>query len=218
VIFGSINYLNLLPFQLFLKRTLPNDQTKQSFRYKKDVPSRINLAFKKRSVHAAFISSIASRGCRCTDLGIIADGPVYSVLVTPGTDEIDFESATSNALAQILGLHGKVMIGDKALRYFLSGKKGIDLSKEWKKQTDLPFVFARLCYNKYGQQIRSLAQLFAQQKIKIPQTILKKEAYKRDITPQQLLWYLEHIQYRMDHRSNASLKLFLQKSKKLRAR
>ena len=212
MVFGSISYLNLLPFQIFLKRALPSSQLQQSIRFRRDIPSNINRAFKKRSINAAFISSITSLGCRCTDLGIIADGPVYSVFVTPGEDEIDRESATSNVLAQLLGIHGRVIIGDKALKLYLSGTEGIDLAQEWKEKTGLPFVFARLCYNRYGKKIESLASSFVRQRIKIPQYILKREAQKHGITPRELLWYLDHIHYRMDHRAKRSLKLFLKKS------
>jgi len=215
VVFGSISYLNLLPFQVFLKRALPSSQLQQSIRFRRDIPSNINRAFKKRTVNAAFISSIASSGCRCTDLGIIADGPVYSVFVLPGKDEIDTESATSNILARLLGIRGKVVIGDKALKQYLSGIESIDLALEWKAKTGLPFVFARLCYNGYGRKIESLASSFARQRVKIPQYILKKEAHRRDIAPRELLWYLEHIHYQMDHKAKKSLKLFLKQSRKM---
>ncbi|MEA3419658.1 MAG: MqnA/MqnD/SBP family protein [Campylobacterota bacterium] len=217
MIFGSISYLNLLPFQVFLKRAVPNSQFKQSIRYRRGVPSRINSAFQKHTINAAFISSVTSSKCRCTDLGIIADGPVYSVFVIPGENEIDRESASSNVLAHILGLQGKIIIGDKALQHFLSGGEGIDLARQWKKETGLPFVFARLCYNDYGREVKSLAVNFAKQKIRVPQTILKKEAKKRGITPKELLWYLDHIKYKMDHQAKKSLKLFLKKSKKITA-
>ncbi len=217
MIFGSISYLNLLPFQVFLKRALPRSQTQQSIRFRRDVPSTINRAFKRRQVNAAFISSITSGKCHCTDLGIIADGPVYSVFIVPGKDETDTESATSNILAKVLGLHGKVVIGDKALQSFLAGTEGIDLSLQWKEKTGLPFVFARLCYNRYGKKIEALASNFTKQHIKIPQTILKKEAKKRNISPKELLWYLDHIYYHMDHRAKKSLKLFLKKSRNTRA-
>ena len=216
MIFGSISYLNLLPFQVFLKRALPRSQTQQSIRFRRDVPSTINRAFKRRHINAAFISSITSGKCHCTDLGIIADGPVYSVFVVPGKDETDTESATSNILAKVLGLHGKVVIGDKALQSFLSGAKGIDLALQWKEKTGLPFVFARLCYNRYGKKIGALASNFTKQHIKIPQTILKKEAKKRNISPKELLWYLDHIYYRMDYRAKKSLKKFLKVSAKTR--
>ena len=216
MIFGSISYLNLLPFQVFLKRALPRSQTQQSIRFRRDVPSTINRAFKRRHINAAFISSITSGKCHCTDLGIIADGPVYSVFVVPGKDETDTESATSNILAKVLGLHGKVVIGDKALQSFLSGAKGIDLALQWKEKTGLPFVFARLCYNRYGKKIGALASSFTKQRIKIPQSILKKEAKKRNISPKELLWYLDHIYYRMDYRAKKSLKKFLKVSAKTR--
>jgi len=215
VIFGSISYLNLLPFQVFLKRALSRSQIQQSIRFRRDVPSTINRAFKRRDISAAFISSITSKKCHCTDLGIIANGPVYSVFVVPGEDEIDTESATSNVLARVLRLNGRVVIGDKALHSFLSGTEGIDLALRWKEKTGLPFVFARLCYNGYEKQIRSLASDFSRQRIKIPQYILKKEAQKRNISPKELLWYLKHIHYRMDHKSKKSLKLFLKLSAKV---
>jgi len=214
VTFGSISYLNLLPFQVFLKRSLPHSQTQQAIRFKRAVPSRINNAFKKRKVNAAFISSITSGKCRCTDLGIIADGPVYSVFVSPGKDEADKESATSNILARVLGLQGKVTIGDKALKSYLDGMEGIDLSERWKEKTGLPFVFARLCYNRYGRKIEKLASMFAKQHIYIPQHTLKKEAKMRGIEPAELRWYLDHIHYRMDHRARRSLKIFLKQGKK----
>mgnify|MGYP001827265206 CR=1 FL=1 len=215
MLFGSISYLNLLPFQVFLKRYLPGNASKMTFRYKRAVPSQINKALKRREVNAAFISSVESDRCKCTDLGIIAYEKVYSVLLLKGENEIDPASATSNQLARVLDLKGKVMIGDAALKHYLNGSKGIDLAEAWYKETGLPFVFARLCYNKHEQSIQKLARTFARKKVKIPQYILKKEANKRGITPQQLRWYLNHIHYTMDNDAKRSLKLFLKKSKAL---
>jgi chorismate dehydratase len=216
VIFGSISYLNLLPFQLFLKQRISHSQFQQSVRYRKAVPSSINRAFKHRYINAAFISSIESSRCRCSDIGIVADGAVYSVFVTPSdNDKRDQESATSNILAKVLGLRGEVSIGDKALKEYLSGHKAIDLSQRWREETSLPFVFARLCFNGYTKEIDSIAKSFARQKIKVPQTILKREAKKRDITPRELRWYLDHIHYKIDHRAKRSLKLFLKRSREL---
>jgi chorismate dehydratase len=186
-----------------------------TFRYKRAVPSQINKALQRREVNAAFISSITSAKCKCTDLGIIADQKVYSVLLLEGKNEIDPASATSNQLARVLELQGKVLIGDAALKHFLNGEKGIDLAEAWYKETGLPFVFARLCYNKHEQAIQKLACTFAQTKVKIPQYILKKEAIKRGITPKQLTWYLSHIHYKMDEKAKKSLKLFLKKSKRI---
>lgn len=213
MLFGSISYLNLLPFQVFLKRYISSNATQMSFNYKRAVPSQINKALKRRSVNAAFISSIESRKYKCTNLGIIADKKVYSVLLLKGQNESDPASATSNLLAKVLDLQGKVLIGDAALKHYLDGGEGIDLAEAWHDKTGLPFVFARLCYNKHGKEIQKIARTFAHTKVKIPQYILKKEAKKRGITAQQLTWYLDHIYYEMDDKAKKSLKLFLKKSK-----
>ncbi|RUM73542.1 MAG: hypothetical protein DSZ11_05600 [Sulfurovum sp.] len=213
MIFGSISYLNLLPFQLFLKRYIQHSATKMALNYKRDVPSKINMALKKRHINAGFISSIESPRYQCTDLGIIANRAVYSVFVIKGEDKQDKESATSNRLAWVLGLKGEVLIGDKALTYYLQGGEGIDLAEAWYNKTSLPFVFARLCFNCYGKDIKKISKQFTKAPIKIPQYILKKEAKLRGITPKQLLWYLEHIEYKMSYKAKKSLKLFLREAK-----
>jgi len=218
MIFGSISYLNLLPFQVYMKRRFPATQYQQMLRWRRAVPSAINREFRRGRVHAAFISSIASRGCRCTDLGIVADGPVYSVFVLPGKSAEDRESATSNVLARILGLGGEVIIGDKALRHYLGGGEGTDLSEAWKERTGLPFVFARLCYRGKGKTIRKIAGEFGSKEWKIPQYLLEKAAGEKGITPSQLRWYLEHIGYRMGWREKKALKLFLKRARKVGSR
>lgn len=215
MLFGSISYLNLLPFQVFLKRTISHNAAKMSFGYKRAVPSAINKALKRRAVNAAFISSVASKKYQCTNLGIIAHKKVYSVLLLDGANESDPASATSNQLAKVLNLQGKVLIGDAALKYYLDGGEGIDLAEAWYEKTGLPFVFARLCYNKHSRHMQKLARAFAATKVKIPQYILKREAKKRGISPKQLTWYLDHIYYEMDDKAKKSLKLFLKQSRKV---
>jgi len=215
MLFGSISYLNLLPLQVFLKRYISNNAAKMTFRNKRAVPSAINKAFKRKSIHAAFISSVASRKCNCTDLGIIAHKNVYSVLLLEGKNQTDPASATSNQLAKVLNLQGQVLIGDVALKHYLDGGEGIDLAEAWYDKTDLPFVFARLCYNKHGDSVQKLARTFARKKTKIPQYILKREAKKRGITTKQLAWYLEHIHYVMDWKTRRGLNKFLRESKKV---
>lgn len=214
MLFGSISYLNLLPFQLFLKKHIRSNAAKMGFRYKRAVPSQINASLKRGEVNAAFISSVESKKSQCTDLGIIANQKVYSVFLIPGDNQIDPASATSNQLAKLLGLKGKVLIGDQALKYYLNDGEGIDLAEAWYDKTELPFVFARLCYNRHETTVKRLAKEFSHTKIRIPQYILKKEAKKRGITPNELLWYLEHIEYQMDYRAKRSLKKFLQESGK----
>ncbi|MCF6243491.1 MAG: hypothetical protein L3J43_00450 [Sulfurovum sp.] len=194
---------------------MSNNASKMFLHYKRAVPSTINKALKRRAVHAAFISSVESRKCKCTDLGIIAHKKVYSVLVLEGDNLPDPASATSNQLAKVLNLQGQVLIGDAALKHYLDGGEGIDLAEAWHDKTGLPFVFARLCYNKHGEKIEKLAKTFAKSKVKIPQYILKRESKKRDISPKELTWYLEHIYYEMDWKAKRSLKLFLNKSKKV---
>lgn len=170
----------------------------------------INKALKRRAIHAAFISSVESRRSTCTDLGIIARQKVYSVLLLEGEKQKDPASATSNRLAQVLGLEGRVLIGDAALKYHLDGGEGIDMAEAWHQKTGLPFVFARLCHNRHGKHIRKLTRTFASGKVRIPQYILKKEARKRGISPTELTWYLEHIHYKMDWKAKRGLKKFLQ--------
>jgi len=183
--------------------------------YRKNVPSQINKALKSRQINGAFISSVESPNYRCTDLGIIAPKAVYSVFVIKGEDKSDNESATSNCLAKVLNLKGEVIIGDKALKYYLDGGEGVDLALEWYRREQLPFVFARLCYNSHGELIKKMAKKFINTPHKVPQYILKREAKKRGVTPKQLLWYLEHIEYRLNYKSKKSLRLFLRlKSRK----
>jgi len=198
-----------------MKRYIKHSGMKMGMNYRKNVPSQINKALKKRQIDAGFISSIESPHYKCSNLGIIANKAVYSVFIIKGENQTDVESASSNRLAQVLKLQGEVLIGDKALVYYLNGGEGIDLATEWYNKTKLPFVFARLCYTCHGRQIEKIAKQFRKKPIKVPQYILKKEAKKRAITPSQLLWYLNHIEYNMNHKSKKSLKLFLKKSKGL---
>jgi chorismate dehydratase len=180
-----------------------------NLRKKCAVPSNINKLFHSRKVDAGFISSATSKRCRCTDAGIVGRGRVYSVLLLKGNRKDDTASASSNLLAKKLGLKGEVMIGDRALRYYLEGKNALDLSLEWQKQKRLPFVFARLCYNKNGAFYKKIAHEFIHTKIRIPQYILKEEAKKRGISPKDARWYLEHIHYRIGKKERKALELFL---------
>jgi len=149
MVFGKIEYLNLLPFHVFMKRFTKSSQQKMSMHYKRGVPAKINEKFLSRRVDAAFISSISAKNHKHVDLGIIAKKEVLSVLVIPNTTDCsDAESATSNVLAKVLNIKGEVIIGDKALRYYLENKPNIDLAAEWNRRYKTPFVFALLCYHK----------------------------------------------------------------------
>ena len=215
MIFGSISYLNLLPFQTYLKKRVSSTQQKQIIRWNRAVPSKINHKLKVGRVNSAFISSIHSIKYNCTDLGIVADGAVHSVFLLEGESQEDRASASSNMLAKVLGLEGEVIIGDRALKYYLDGGEGLDLALEWKRKNKLPFVFARLCYSKRGKKIAKLSKGFNPKAWKIPQYILKKEAKKRRISVSQLRWYLKFINYQISYKEKKSLKLFIKKAKEV---
>ena len=220
MVFGKIDYINLLPFHVFLKRSSLSNAFKSSCEHRKSFPSLINHHFKKRRVDAAFISSIEStrKGIKALDLGIVAQKAVHSVLVKEGsTPKTDPASATSNVLANVLDIKGEVIIGDKALKcYIESPEKYIDLAKEWYEHYGLPFVFARLCVNKHHAFYKKLASHFAQKPIKIPLYILKQYARERDITPQDIRQYLRLISYKVDKKEKKGLKLFLKKAQFLK--
>lgn len=211
MIFAKIDYLNLLPFHIFLKRYIKSTRLKQSIEYKKSYPSKINKDFKRRAVNGAFISSITSKNCKCTDAGIIANGEVLSVLVFKGESRDDFQSETSNALAKILKIKGEIVIGDRALKRYFDNEEAVDLSLKWKEKYNLPFVFARLCYNSNPTFFKKLAKKFLKKErsIKIPQYILKSYAKKSEISPKNITHYLTKIYYHLGYKEKLSLKKFL---------
>ena len=214
MIFGKIEYLNLLPFHVFMKRYTKSSQQRHSLHYKRGVPSQINEAFRTRRVDAAFISSIASRRCKCLDLGILSRKEVKSVLLIPGKSKNDAESATSNVLAKVLKREGEVVIGDKALRHYLSKKNdgAVDLAKLWYEEQKLPFVFARLCYHGKAGKYKKLSQKFLEKQHKIPQYILERSSQKTQIDKKDILEYLELIEYKLDPHALLSLRRFLRLS------
>ncbi|MEA1955378.1 MAG: MqnA/MqnD/SBP family protein [Campylobacterota bacterium] len=209
MIFGKIEYLNLLPFHTFMKRYISSSQQTMSMRYNGGVPSNINNKFLSKKVDAAFISSVKAKKHKYINLGIIAKKEVLSVLVIPNTDDKnDFESATSNVLARVLDVKGEVIIGDKALKYYLQNKPNIDLAKEWNIKYNLPFVFAVLCYHKDKNLYKNIEKKFLKQKVKIPQYILKQASKKTDISEKDILNYLNYISYSLDAKAKKGLKLF----------
>jgi len=182
--------------------------------YKRGVPSEVNEKFLSRRVDAAFISSIRAKKYKHVDLGIIAKREVLSVLVIPNVKDIaDVESATSNVLAKVLNIHGEVLIGDKALRYYLSDKPHIDLAMEWNKKYNSPFVFALLCYHKDKKNYHKIQKEFLKQKIKIPQYILKEASRRTNIKENDILNYLKYISYSLDKNAKLGLKKFYNKVK-----
>ena len=127
------------------------------------------------------ISSIESRKKRYkkVSLGIVAKGDVKSVLVRKGTAvRPDPASASSNALAGVLGLEGEVLIGDRALKAYLrEGEEAFyDLGRAWRERMGLPFVFGRFSCVKGRGAYERLAREFLRANVKIPNYILAKGA------------------------------------------
>ena len=208
--FGKIDYLNLLPFDFFIKKSTHTYIKKA---VKRSHPAHITEMFLKKRVNAAFISSIKSKGQKCLDAGIVADGEVMSVFVCGNEDKNDNESKSSNALKKILGLKGRVVIGDKALQmYYENQEDCIDLAKEWKRQTGLPFVFATFCVNSNIKYYDKIIKQFLKHKVKIPYYIKKKEAAKLHIPMSLVELYLNKITYSIGKKEKKAIKLFLIKS------
>lgn len=211
MIIGKIDYINLLPFYIFLRRHLGSSE-RAALEYHKGPPRQINRLFAKRRVEAAVISSIHSAKYRCSDFGIVATRRVRSVLVCPGETAEDKESDTSNVLARILGVQGRVLIGDKALR--LGDAECRDLAALWYERYRLPFVFARFCYTKRAKKYEALADKFLKEKIKIPHYILRRYAARSELSLSQIREYLALIHYRIGPKERRALKKFLRLAKK----
>ncbi len=210
--FGKIRYLNLLPFDVFIKSYPLPARYKQMIFLKRSYPARLNQYFLFRRIDAGFISTIAGYQShfknKATMSGICAKGAVWSVMVLPNTNSKDYQSDTSNALCDVLGLSGEVLIGDRALKKHYEGTDFIDMGEVWSKKTGLPFVFGRLCFNAYGKLYRNISKAFNHKKIKIPHFILKQRALESGIRPSYILEYLKHIHYKIDSKEKLSIKRF----------
>lgn len=215
MIFAKIDFINLLPFHVYIKKNIKSNQIKSIIQYKKSYPSDINRKFKKRKVDSAFISSIASRGEKRLNLGIVAKNDVQSVLLIPGEAKEDFQSETSNALAKVLNLKGEVLIGDKALKYFHENKDGdfIDLAQAWRDKYNLPFVFATLCYSSNKKILQNIIKGFNKKHIKIPRYILNSYSKRSGISNKNILEYLKKIDYEIGQQETRALKKFLKLTK-----
>lgn len=214
MIFGKIDFINLLPFHVFMKRYTRTSQAYQSLHYHKGVPSTLNRSFSTRRIDAAFISSITARNCTHFNVGIVAKKEVLSVLTLPcDENKKDTDSATSNLLAQLLNVQGEVLIGDKALRYYYSGKEHTDLGKIWNEKTGLPFVFALLCTHTHTNELKRLSHAFIRKPIKIPYYILMDNAKKSNLTAAQITHYLQYISYKIGEKEKRGYKRFLKEAK-----
>lgn len=149
--FGKIDYLNLLPFEVFMKQYPKTAQTRAFYSAFKSYPAKLNKQFLFGKIDAGFISSImASRNfkgrsnpqIKALSAGIIAKKRINSVIVLRGENKNDYQSASSNALARVLGVNGRVLIGDRALKEVLKIKKNqIDSIKSNSKKHEISANF-----------------------------------------------------------------------------
>lgn len=217
MVFGKIEYLNLLPFHIFMKRFARSSQQSMSMNYYKDVPAKTNKKFLSHRVDAAFISSIRAKNYQHVNLGIIAKKEVLSVLVIPNEKSVsDSASETSNVLAKILNVHGEVIIGDKALRYYLQKKQHVDLAKMWNEKHNLPFVFALLCFHKDRNLYKKIEKNFLKRKVKIPRYILNEASERTKIPQEEILNYLKYISYNLDTKAKKGLVKFYKEASKIK--
>lgn len=206
--FGKISYLNLVPFDIFIKKYPTTSAFKAFLNHHKSYPAKLNKEFLFRRIDAGFISSIAGAKARKTNSGIVAYGAVWSVIVIPKATKSDYQSASSNALARILGVSGEVLIGDRALRYKLSGGKYVDLGQKWWEKYRLPFVFGLLCFNSDENFYKAISAKFNATRVKIPQYLLANYAKDSGIAKRDILEYLTRIHYKITPKGKVALGRF----------
>ncbi len=207
--FGKIDYLNLAPFDVFIKKYPIQNSFKLFINKHKSYPSKLNKEFLFKKIDAGFISSIAGIKSKKTKSGIISYGEVWSVIAIKNDSKFDYQSASSNALSIILKINGEVLIGDRALKYKLNNHKTnkdyIDLGLEWYRKHKLPFVFGLLCCNKYEKLYNNISKSFNNKNIKIPYYILQEYSNKSKIEKNDIKNYLKHIHYKISNKSKISL-------------
>ena len=194
---------------------MQNSHKNKCILLKKSYPAKLNQDFLFGRIDAGFISSIAGYDShyahRACPSGIIAKGAVWSVIVKKGSG-FDYQSDTSNALSQILGLQGEVLIGDRALVFKRSGGEFEDMGEKWWECTGLPFVFGRLCFRAHGELIGRISRMFnkryATKRKKIPHYMLAAAARRSGLEPWYILEYLEHIFYAMGSKEKHGLERF----------
>lgn len=213
MVFGKIDYLNLLPLHIYLKKTSYPSYVKKTTEFKKGVPSKLNRDLYFRRIDAAIISSIEShhKKYKTLNIGICANKKVKSVLVKKNTQsKNDTSSATSNVLARVLKQKGEVIIGDKALKLYLQNpQEFVDLCELWHEKNNLPFVFARFSCIKNFSRYKSMMKKFSSSKIFIPQYILTQYANSRQLSQSEIKDYLKLIYYKIGTKEQMALKKFL---------
>lgn len=207
---GRIEYLNLLPFFVFLKQSPLTTATKQFAHNHHSYPAKLNTNYLFRRIDSGFISSFAARKQRLSCAGIVGRGKVQSVLAIIGERGEDYQSATSNALLQILHISGRVLIGDRALAFYLAHEHStfVDLAEAWFAKHRLPFVFGRFCYQTKSMVHEHIARRFVQTRVRIPQYILAQASRQTGIAPQHIRDYLRQIFYHVGAKERKSIRMF----------
>lgn len=216
--FGKIDYLNLLPFEVFVRSYPKPSHFGIFYNKKKSYPARLNREFLFGRIDAGFVSSITAlrakkENFRATQVGIVARKEVLSVICLPKEKGEDYQSATSNALLKVLRLKGRVLIGDRALIEVIKQKAHnrqdyIDLGKFWVKREQLPFVFGRLCIRKHHTFYRKLIQSFYKKRIKIPYFWLTRAEKNSGVSKEDILEYLKVLSYKIDKKANFGVERF----------
>ena len=219
--FGKIDYLNLLPFEVFIRSYPKPSQFWLFYKKKKSYPAYLNKEFLFGRIDAGFVSSITALRARYekfkpANVGIIAKKRVISVICLPKESGEDYQSATSNALLKVLRLQGRVLIGDRALLEVLEQhKRGernyIDMGEKWAQREHLPFVFGRLCVRQNRAFYTKMMHAFTKKRVKIPQYILQKAESQSGVCKQEILKYLQVLSYKIDKKANFGVERFYRK-------
>ena len=234
----SVSYLNSIPFvygienshlEVELSTAIPSQCASKLLNDDVDialVPVAILPQLKQSNMISSFC--IASNG-KVETVCLFSQVPLGQI----DTIILDYHSRTSNELIQqlcryfwkitprfvysnaefstrIKGQTAGLIIGDRAYQYRSQFAYVYDLSEEWKKWTDLPFVFACWVSNKNIDP--SFEEAFCQALqygvLHLPQAISEKgQLFETSIDKERYLTQV--IDYQLDELKRTALKLFL---------
>ena len=238
-----VSYLNSKPFDFGLRRSALFNSIILSLDHpaicaEKLITNKVDIGL----VPVAVLTSIQNASI-ISDYCIGASGSVKSVLLVSGVpvNEIksiilDHESRTSVLLARILakefwsiepdwgnenangfskidGTSAAVVIGDRALEMRERFKYVYDLSEEWQKMTNLPFVFACWVSNKNIEL--SFLDSF-NEALKFGVENINELAIVEDLSVFEKSYLENSIHYRLTEKMKEGLDLFLKLIKSLK--
>ena len=185
------------------------------------------------------------------NFGIASEGPVQSVLflsripfknfTSTNTIKLSSHSVTSiNLLGLLFGYQhgfdslpqisneqvvfdGELLIGDRALERWQNRQDFyvMDLSRQWTRHQQLPFVFARWVINKDApeelrNQLKQWLTTFVENETELHRITAEREAHQFRMTYEQVMDYLRGIRTAIGEREQAGQILFLSELKKHR--